>query len=124
MSVPASQGPREPGGRWETVRYALDSNARTFRYCLMVVITPVGGAILAELIRHMLLGVAFRLAFRMASAACSEFVIARSKCRPPLAVGRSYSSGQLLGRIGSQGSNRGFLPGRGVMSLGFIFDGL
>jgi retron-type reverse transcriptase len=23
------------GGRWETIRYALDSNARTFRLCLI-----------------------------------------------------------------------------------------
>ncbi len=28
MSVPAPREPRQ-GGRWETIRYALDSNART-----------------------------------------------------------------------------------------------
>jgi len=35
MSVPA---PREPGqgGRWETIRYALDTNSRTFRLCLIL----------------------------------------------------------------------------------------
>lgn len=58
MSVPARREPRHDGGRWETIRYALDSNARTFRLCLIclvVVAAPAAAAALAELIRHMLL---------------------------------------------------------------------
>ena len=57
MSVPAPQEPRHDGGRWETIRYALDSNARTFRLCLIclvVIVAPAVAAALAELIRHML----------------------------------------------------------------------
>jgi hypothetical protein len=42
-----------PGsGRWEAVRYALDSNARTFRYCLMVTVFPAAVAVIAALMRH------------------------------------------------------------------------
>jgi hypothetical protein len=57
MSVPA---PREPGqgGRWETIRYALDTNPRTFRLCLILsVVTagPILAAVVAEMIRHLLL---------------------------------------------------------------------
>ena len=46
------------GGRWETIRYALDSNARTFRLCLIwavVITSPAVAAAIADLIRHMLL---------------------------------------------------------------------
>lgn len=56
MSVPASQEPRDGGGRWETIRYALDSTPRTLRYCLMVIASPAAFAAIVELIRHMLLG--------------------------------------------------------------------
>jgi hypothetical protein len=57
MSVPA---PREPGqgGRWETIRYALDTNPRTFRLCLILLVTAVApclAAMVAELVRHLLL---------------------------------------------------------------------
>jgi hypothetical protein len=57
MSVPA---PREPGqgGRWETIRYALDTNPRTFRLCLILsvaAVAPCLGLVVAEVIRHMLL---------------------------------------------------------------------
>jgi hypothetical protein len=57
MSVPA---PREPGqgGRWETIRYALDTNPRTFRLCLILAVAalaPCLGLVVAELIRHLLL---------------------------------------------------------------------
>jgi hypothetical protein len=46
--------PREPhgSGRWEAVTAALDSNARTFRYCLMVTVFPVAVAVITELMRH------------------------------------------------------------------------
>ena len=57
MSVPA---PREPhqGGRWETIRYALDTNPRTFRLCLILLVAaaaPCLGLVIAEMFRHMLL---------------------------------------------------------------------
>jgi hypothetical protein len=57
MSVPA---PGEPpkGGRWETIRYALDTNPRTFRLCLILstaTVTPCMGVVVAELMRHVLL---------------------------------------------------------------------
>jgi hypothetical protein len=58
LSVPATRRPRHDGGRWETVRYALDSNARTFRLCLILLMTalsPVAAAVVAVLIHHMLL---------------------------------------------------------------------
>lgn len=55
MSVPVPREPRQPGGRWETIRYALDSNARTFRFCLIVIVVPAVAAVIAELMRHILL---------------------------------------------------------------------
>jgi hypothetical protein len=58
LSVPALRRPRRDIGRWETIRYALDSNARTFRLCLILLVTtvsPVVAAVVAVLIRHMLL---------------------------------------------------------------------
>lgn len=53
MTVPASKEPRDSDGRWETIRYALDSNARTLRYCLISLV-PTGGLVtaLVEVIRH------------------------------------------------------------------------
>jgi hypothetical protein len=58
MSVPAPRRPRHGDGRWETIRYALGSNARTFRFCLIwlvMAVSTVAAAVAAELIRHMLL---------------------------------------------------------------------
>jgi hypothetical protein len=49
--------PRHDIGRWETIRYALDSNARTFRLCLILFVTtvsPVVAAVGAVLVHHML----------------------------------------------------------------------
>ena len=56
MSVPA---PREPhqGGRWETIRYALDTNPRTFRLCLILsvaAVAPCLAVVITELARHIL----------------------------------------------------------------------
>jgi hypothetical protein len=56
MNLPA----REPGhsGRWETIRYAPGSSARTLRLgliWLVVSAAPVAAAAAAELIRHTLL---------------------------------------------------------------------
>jgi hypothetical protein len=57
MSVPAPREPHE-GGRWGTIRYALDNNPRTFRLCLILLVTALGpclAAIIAALMRHALL---------------------------------------------------------------------
>src|SRR5690348_13735694 len=57
MSLPVSREPH-PGGRWETIRYALDSNPRTLRLCLIwfvVIVSPVVGTVITLLMRHLLL---------------------------------------------------------------------
>lgn len=51
-SVLGPWGPLHGSGRWEAVRSALDSNARTFRYCLMVTVFPAAVAVITELMRH------------------------------------------------------------------------
>jgi len=51
-SLRAPRESRHDSGRWSAVRYALDSNARTLRYCLMVTIFPVAVAVITELMRH------------------------------------------------------------------------
>ena len=58
MSVPAPTANRVTTGRWETIRYALDSNPRTFRLCLIwlvVISSPVVAAVVAVVMRHTLL---------------------------------------------------------------------
>ena len=59
MSVPAPREPRHGGGRWETIRYALDSWQRTFRLCLILSVATVVStgvaALVATLIHHLLL---------------------------------------------------------------------
>jgi hypothetical protein len=47
---------RHGSGQWEIVRFALDSNARTFRYCVMVTVFPVAVAVITELMRLRLCG--------------------------------------------------------------------
>jgi hypothetical protein len=61
MSVPAPRPPKNDG-RWETIRYALDSWDRTLRLCLILLVliaTPAVAAAavhpLVELMRTMLL---------------------------------------------------------------------
>ena len=49
MRVPMVRRPCH-GSRWETIRYALDSNERTFRFCLIwivVITTPILAAVVA-----------------------------------------------------------------------------
>jgi hypothetical protein len=36
MSVPAQRESRQASAKWETIRSALSSNARTFRLCLIL----------------------------------------------------------------------------------------
>jgi len=36
VSVPTRRPSRHLGAGWKTIRYALDSNARTFRLCLIL----------------------------------------------------------------------------------------
>jgi hypothetical protein len=48
MRLPASLEPRQGSSRWEVIRYALGSNARTARFCVICVVVtggPVGTAI-------------------------------------------------------------------------------
>jgi hypothetical protein len=57
MSVPAPREPRQ-GGRWETIRYALDNNPRTLRLCLILSVgaaAPYLAILAAELIRRVML---------------------------------------------------------------------
>ena len=57
MSLPASQDQRDSSGRWETIRYACDSNARTIRLCvitLVLVIAPMTAAIITALMEHVI----------------------------------------------------------------------
>jgi hypothetical protein len=57
LSVP-TRGQYHDSERWETVRYALDSNARTFRLCMILFVVglaPCVGAVLAILIHRGLL---------------------------------------------------------------------
>ncbi len=41
------------GGRWETIRYALDSNGRTFRFCLIWVVLITSSAVAAAVAVHL-----------------------------------------------------------------------
>lgn len=41
------------GNRWATIRYALDSNARTLRLCLILVAASVPPGLIAILIRRL-----------------------------------------------------------------------
>jgi hypothetical protein len=41
MSVPARQGSRHASCRWGTIRYALGSNARTLRLCLILLTASI-----------------------------------------------------------------------------------
>jgi hypothetical protein len=56
MRVPTSKQARY-AGQWETIRYALDSNARTLRLCLIwfvVICSPAADAAFAGLLHHLL----------------------------------------------------------------------
>jgi hypothetical protein len=49
MRLPTHREPRQSSSRWEVIRYALGSNARTARLCVIwVVVTggPAGSAII------------------------------------------------------------------------------
>jgi hypothetical protein len=57
MSLPAPHEPRHDDGRWETIRYAIDSNARTLRLCLIwavAIASPVAVTVITLMIRHVL----------------------------------------------------------------------
>ena len=58
MSVPILRGQCHDSECWKTVRYALDSNARTFRLCLILLVVglaPCIGTVIAILIHRGLL---------------------------------------------------------------------
>jgi hypothetical protein len=51
MRVPMVRQSRH-GGRWATIRYALDSNERTFRLCLIWVVLITSPALAAAIVVH------------------------------------------------------------------------
>ena len=51
MRVPMIKQPCH-GGRWDTIRYALDSNPRTFRLCLIWVVRITSFALAAAIAVH------------------------------------------------------------------------
>jgi hypothetical protein len=56
MSVPTPTPPSH-ASRWDTIRYALDSNARTIRLCLIwlvVIGSPTLAAAIVYLLPHLL----------------------------------------------------------------------
>ena len=53
MNVPSPREPSHGDSRWATIRYALTSNARTARLCLiLLVMTGVPGVLLAVVLPH------------------------------------------------------------------------
>jgi len=53
MNVPVPREPRQVSSRWATVRYALGSNARTARFCLIWLVMTGGPATaLVEVLHH------------------------------------------------------------------------
>jgi len=53
MSAPVRRDPRRAAAcKWDTIRYALDSNARTLRLCLIVLVASIPSGLLASLIRR------------------------------------------------------------------------
>lgn len=48
MRVPTVR-PSCHGDRWETIRYALDSNPRTFRLCLILVVLTASSVLAAAI---------------------------------------------------------------------------
>ena len=51
MRVPMIKQPCH-GARWETIRYALDSNPRTFRLCLIMIVLITSFAVTAVIAVH------------------------------------------------------------------------
>jgi hypothetical protein len=52
MSVPTPEESRDSSGRWAAVRDAIGSNAKTFRFCLIVTVCPAAVAAITELLWH------------------------------------------------------------------------
>ena len=52
MSGLAGRDPSHAGCRWDAIRYALDSNARTVRLCLIVLVATVPPGLVTLLIRR------------------------------------------------------------------------
>jgi len=58
LSVPARRRPGHAGSRWETIGSVLDSNARTLRLCvilLVMALSPAVGVAAAAVIQHALM---------------------------------------------------------------------
>lgn len=51
MSAPARRVTRQTAaGRWETIRYAIGSTARTMRLCLILLVPSVSAALITFLL--------------------------------------------------------------------------
>lgn len=55
MSVPSGWRVNQTAAhRWETIRYALDSNARTVRLCVIMLVASIPPGLLLILVRRWL----------------------------------------------------------------------
>jgi len=54
MSLPARREPRRASTKWDAIHYALDSNARTFRLCLILLVAGVALSVIPVLLQHLL----------------------------------------------------------------------
>ena len=53
MSVQGRRGfHHSASSMWDTIRYALDSNARTLRLCMIVVVASIPSILFAVLVAH------------------------------------------------------------------------
>jgi hypothetical protein len=55
LNAPARRWPRHASCRWDAIRYALDSNARTLRLCLITLVVSIPPSVLTLLIRLLLI---------------------------------------------------------------------
>ena len=52
MSTPTQRRPRHTGCRWDTIRYVVDSNSRTVRLCLTMLVASIPPGLLTLLIHR------------------------------------------------------------------------
>jgi hypothetical protein len=67
MRLPTPGEPPQGSSRWEVIRYALGSNARTIRFCsICLVMTGSPITVLVELLRHFRLPASLAVAIMVA----------------------------------------------------------
>ena len=52
MNAPVRRGSRHATCRWDIIRYALESNARTMRLCIITLVMSIPPGLLMLLIRR------------------------------------------------------------------------